>query len=244
LMANQSTKIKLRSLHRPPTAFPRRRRRGILGVEFLLELNHQLELRNLSNPYSHSSHLDMLDHDTDVYAWADQRFDAHVDALLDMYGAPTDSRTSSDQEPINNDSTAWRRVALALLIDVLDLGIFDDSDQILESCAESLYGGGESKYENVARHFATIVVNTQHPGLRLTKRTGRPNRWSPLRLSQLLLDHENGKVVDRRRLHDAQNAELNPLAPYVMRQHEDKLLCEAVRDTVRIMGRAVRKRIS
>ena len=183
----------------------------------------------------------MLDQDTDVYAWADQRFDAHVDAVLKMYGAPTDSRTGSDLEPINNDSTAWRRVAHALLVDVLDLGIFDDSDQILESFAESLSGGG---YENVANHFAIIVVNTQHPGLRRTKRTGRPNRWSPLRLSQLLFDHENGKVVDRRRLHDAQNAELNPLAPYVMRQHEDKLLCEAVRDTVRIMGRAVRKRIS
>ena len=242
-MAKQSTKIKLRSLHRPQTAFPRRRRRGILGIEFLLELHHQLEVRNVSHPWSHSSHLWMLDGDTDVYAWADQRFDAHVDAVLKMYGAPTDSRTGSDLEPINNDPTAWRRVAHDLLVDVLNL-IDADSDQILESFAESLDGGGESNYKNAANHLAIVVVNTQHPGLRRTKRTGRPNRWSPLRLSQLLLDHENGKVVDRRRFHDAQNAELNSLAPFVLRQHEDKLLCDAVRDTVRVMGRSVRKRIS
>jgi hypothetical protein len=240
---------KLRRLRRPQTAFPRLRRIGVLGDDFLWELNHQLHIRNDPQAHCRAGHLWMLDTQSDAYSEADRRIDAHVEAVLKMYGAPDDIDLipGSDVVPSNYDSAAWRRVARDMLIDVLDIDPrYFDADALLDSfnssCVFDDYPDLSS--EPSARHLARVIVNTQYPGLIRSSRTGRPNRWHPVKLSLLLMDHENGKVVERRRLHEAQNAALNPLAPYVLMQHEDKLLCEAVRDTVRIIGQRVRKRNS
>jgi hypothetical protein len=203
----------------------------------------------------------MIDERSDPFLGNVRKFEAHVDAVLKMYGAPVKPLASTPEElreavaayhryldagdevPMDYDAAAWRRVVRDMLADMLGLDLFD-FDRMLESFAELMTLGDDPafRFENSAYHLANVLVNTQHPGLIRGKRTGRPNRWSPLRLSQLLLDREAGKAVDRQRLHDAQNPDLNPLAPYVLGKHEDKVLCEAVRDTVQIMGRGVRKR--
>jgi hypothetical protein len=206
----------------------------------------------------------MIDESSDPAIGNALKFQAHVDAVLKMYGAPVKpiARTpeelreaaaayhryldAGDEVPVDYNVAAWRRVVRDMLADMLGLDGFD-FDRMLESFAELMALGEDPafRFEDAAHHLAQAQVNTQYPGLIRGKRTGRPRRWSPVQLTQLLLDREAGKAIDdRQRLHDAQDPELNPLAPYVLGQHDDKVLCEAVRDTVRIVGQRVRKRNS
>src|SRR5262249_42533463 len=161
----------------------------------------QLDLRNDPEAHRRAGHLRMLDVRSDAWSGADRKFQAHVDAVLKMYGAPAISQIpGSDVEPTNYDRAAWRRVARDMLADWLDLDpfIFGDLKGLLQSFSNlmDMASGGNAvfRYETSARHIACVLVNTQHPGLIRAKRTGRPNQLSPLRLSQLLLDHESGKV--------------------------------------------------
>src|SRR5262245_24480888 len=97
-MQKRRPEPKLRRLRRPQTAWPRRHRTGILGNEFLCELQHQLLIRNEPDAHYRAARLFMIDERSDPFRGNVRKFQAHVDAVLKMYGAPVppDIRSPED----------------------------------------------------------------------------------------------------------------------------------------------------
>src|SRR5262249_51138084 len=173
-MQKRRPEPKLRQLNRPPTLFPMPDWSGILGQEFFIELIHQLQIRNEREPERRIGDLWKLN------AKPEERFLAHVNAVLKMYGAPEPFSIIPGSD--DYDPAPWRRVVRDMLADILDLDRFGDLKGLVESFSKLVFGNMPDRFEYAAFYLAHVQVNTQHPGLAKAKNTGRPRRWSPLRL--------------------------------------------------------------
>ena len=140
------------------------------------------------------------------------------------------------------NSTKWRFIAGSILGDFLGVKTEMSLRAVRAIAAEVSKNKGSSKYKHLALHMAGIVVAQQFPGLVSNSPTGRKRRWNALNSSFALLEHERGKHLSRQRLSDARSVKKNMLAPFILRQDADAVLCEAVRQAVE-MSTAVRKRI-